>query len=116
MKKYILSITLFIAVAATAFGQQKSPEERATKSTEMMAKNLSLTPNQKTKIHDATLERMKAMEALRAAAGKGNKPDPAQMKAINKKFNDVLQTTLTDEQKAKWKELRAQRGNGRQKP
>lgn len=43
IKKYILSIALFVAVAATALGQQKSPEERATKSTEMMEKNLSLT-------------------------------------------------------------------------
>lgn len=118
MKKYILSIALFVAVAATAFGQQKSPEVRATKSTEMMEKNLSLTPDQKTKIYDATLERIKAVDALREAAGEGNKPDPEQMKAVNKKFNDVLQATLTDDQKAKWKELRAQRanGNGGQKP
>lgn len=118
MKKYILSVALFVAVAATAFGQQKSAEERATSSTEMMEKNLSLTPDQKTKIYDATLERIKAVDALRQAAGKGNKPDPEQMKAIVKKFSEVLQATLTPEQKAKWKELREQRGNGggEQKP
>lgn len=40
------------------------------------------------------------------------------MKIINKKINDILQATLTDEQKAKCQEMRAQRanGNGEQKP
>ena len=123
MKKYILTIGLFVAMAANTFaqkGQQRSPEERAQKSTEMMEKNLSLTADQKTKIYAASLERGKAMEALRTAAGEGNQPDQEQMKAISQKYNKVLKETLTDEQKAKMEEMKANRpkpdGEGRPKP
>ena len=110
MKKYILTIGLFVAIAANTFaqkGQTKTPEEKAKKSTEMMEKNLSLTADQKTKIYDAALERLKAVDALKAAAGEGNEPDQEQMKAIGKKYSKVLKETLTDEQKAKMEELKA---------
>lgn len=107
MKKYILSIALFVAVSTAGFAQKKTAEERATKPTEMMEKNLSLNADQKTAIYNATVEKIKAVDALKDAAGEGNKPDADAMKAINKKFSDVVKATLTDEQKAKQKELKA---------
>jgi periplasmic protein CpxP/Spy len=112
MKKYILTIGLFVAIATNSFaqkGQQKSSEERAQKSTEMMEKNLSLTADQKTKIYAAALERAKAMEVLRTEAGEGNQPDKEKMKAISMKYNKVLKETLNDEQKAKMEEMKANR-------
>lgn len=110
MKKTILTLALFAALSVNSFAQQKSPEDRAKKSTEMMATNLSLSDEQKAKIYDATLERVKATDVLKAAAGEGNKPDMEQMKAVNKKYNDVLKATLTEEQKTKLAEIKAQGG------
>jgi protein CpxP len=107
MKKLILSIAFFVAVTGATFAQKKTAEERATKSTEMMEKNLSLTADQKTTIYNATVEKTKAIDALREAAGEGNKPDADQMKAVNQKFSKVLKETLTDEQKAKMAEMKA---------
>jgi len=116
MKKYVLTIALFVAFIATGFAQKMSAEDRAKKATDMMEKNLSLTEAQKTTIYAATLERVKATEALREAAGEGNKPDQEQMKAVNQKFAKVLKETLTDEQKAKMEEMKGQRdGNGPKK-
>lgn len=108
MKKYILSIALFVALSTAGFAQKKTAEERATKPTETLATNLSLSAEQKTVIFNATVEKIKAVDALKLAAGEGNKPDAEAMKAINKKYNDVLKATLTDDQKAKQKELKAQ--------
>ena len=123
MKKYILTIGLFVAIVANTFaqkGQQKTPEERAQKSTEMMEKNLSLTADQKTKIYAAALERYTATDALRLAAGEGTPPDQEQMKAISKKYSKVVKETLTAEQNAKMEEMKANRpkpdGEGRPKP
>lgn len=107
MKKLILSIAFFVAVAGSTFAQKKTAEERATKSTEMMEKNLSLTADQKTTIYNASVEKNKAMDALREAAGEGNKPDADQMKAVSTKFNKVVKETLTDDQKAKMAEMKA---------
>jgi hypothetical protein len=103
MKKHILTFILFVAIATTGFAQkasQKSPEERAKAATETMVKDLTLTPEQKTIIYEASLDRAKSIEALRTAAGEGNKPDADQMKAISQKYSAVLKATLTDEQKA----------------
>ncbi|MDA9554597.1 hypothetical protein N9R54_00045 [Pelobium sp.] len=106
MKKYILSIVLFVAVAASSFaqkGQQKSPEETAKQATENLTKELALTPEQKEKVYAAALERANAIEAARTEAGEGNKPDPEKMKAIGKKYNETVKAVLTDEQKEKQK-------------
>lgn len=108
MKKYFLSIAIFVALSTAGFAQSKTAEQRAIKPTEMMEKNLSLSAEQKTAIYNATVEKIKAVDALKEAAGEGNKPDADQMKAINKKYNDVVKATLTDEQKAKAKELKEQ--------
>lgn len=108
MKKYILSIALFVAVSAAGFAQKKTAEQRATKSTEVMEKNLSLSAEQKATIYNAMVEKNKAVDALKEAAGEGNKPEAEEMKAISKKYNEVVKATLTDEQKAKAKELKAQ--------
>ncbi len=107
MKKYLLSIALLVALSVTSFAQEKSPEERAKKATETMATTLSLTEEQKAKIYVANLEKAKAVDALKATAGEGKKPDPELMKPVNKKFSDVVKATLTDEQKAKMAELKA---------
>ncbi|HEX7365463.1 MAG TPA: hypothetical protein VF273_00120 [Pelobium sp.] len=108
MKKYLVSIALFTVLSSASFAQTKTAEQRATKPTEMMEKNLSLSAEQKTAIYNATVEKIKAIDALKEAAGEGNKPDAEQLKAINKKYNDVVKATLTDEQKAKAKELKEQ--------
>ena len=121
MKKHILTLTLFVAFTAASFAQQEkqtTPEERATRTTAMMEKNLSLTADQKTKIYDITLERIKATTALKSATGEGDKPDVDKMKAINEKYNASIKGILTAEQQAKMEEMRSKRsgGNGGKKP
>lgn len=113
MKKYILSIALLVAVSTAGFAQKKTAEQRATKSTEMMEKNLSLSADQKTTIYNAMVEKTKAVDALKEAAGEGGKPDADAMKAINKKYNDVLKATLTNDQKVKLKEIQAQKAGAK---
>jgi protein CpxP len=121
MKKHILTFILFVSMVTIGFAQQVpqaggqrqqgTPEERAKRGAEMMEKNLSLSAEQKTRIYDASLERTKSTEALRAAAGEGNRPDMTQIKALNDKYEAVIAATLTAEQKTKYEEMKAQRGN-----
>ena len=106
MKKYILSMALFVALSTAGFAQKKTVEERAAKLIATMETELSLTADQKTAIYNATVEKLKAGDALKVAAGEGNKPDADQMKAINKTYGDVVKATLTAEQKVKAKELK----------
>jgi hypothetical protein len=102
MKKYILSIALFVAVASSSFAQQQvaPAEARAKWLVENSTKGATLTAEQKTKIYAISLERATAVDAIRAEAGEGNKPNAAKMKAVVQKFDSDLNSILTDEQKA----------------
>jgi hypothetical protein len=114
MRKLILSIVLFVALAGTTFAQKKTVEERATAATEKMEKDLALTADQKTKVYTANLDKLKAQEGMRAALAEGEKPTPEQIRPINQKYAKVLKETLTDEQKAKMEEMKA--ANAAKKP
>ena len=123
MKKHFLTFILFVSMVTIGLAQQApgqrqqgTPEERAKRSVDMMEKNLSINADQKTKIYAASLERGKSIEALRKAAGEGNRPDATQMKALNDKFEKVVAETLTTEQQTKYEEMRAQRSNNAPKP
>jgi hypothetical protein len=102
MKKYILTIALFVAVAMSSFAQQQvaSAEGRAKWLVENSTRGATLTPEQKTKIYAISLERATAVDALKAEAGEGNKPNQAKMKAIVQKFDAGVSSILTDDQKA----------------
>jgi protein CpxP len=114
MKKLVLSIVLFVALAGTTFAQKKTVEDRAKMATEKMEKDLALTADQKTTIYTANLEKLKAQDDLRSSLSEGEKPTPEQMKPINQKFSKVLKDTLTDDQKAKMAEMKA--ANAANKP
>jgi uncharacterized membrane protein len=114
MRKLILSIVLFVALAGTTFAQKKTVEERATAATEKMEKDLALTADQKTKVYTANLERFKTQDEMRAALPEGEKLTPEQIRPINQKYSKVLKETLTDEQKAKMEEMKA--ANAAKKP
>ena len=107
MRKLILSIVLFVALAGTTFAQKKTVEERAMAATEKMEKDLALTADQKTKIYTANLDKLKAQDLMRASLAEGEKMTPEQMKPINQKFSKVLKETLTAEQSTKMAEMRA---------
>jgi Spy/CpxP family protein refolding chaperone len=60
MKKFIIA-TLFMATAAVTFAQDAAiVEKKTTKHTEALAKAVSLTPEQKAKVHDILLKDFQA--------------------------------------------------------
>ncbi len=108
MKKYILIIGLFIAFLGTTFSQEVTVEEKAKKATEKLEKDISLTEEQKSQVYELNVTKIKAQDELRAAAGKGNKPDAEEMKVVSQKFTKAVNALLTKEQKEAWTAIKAQ--------
>ncbi|MCB2379383.1 DUF4890 domain-containing protein [Hymenobacter sp. BT635] len=88
--------------------RQVSPEERATRRTEKMTKELGLSADQSSRIKQILLTRDQEMQALR---GQG-KPTAAtrgqmgsQMKANREKYDAQFKQILTAEQYTKYTEL-----------
>ena len=115
MKKFILSVMLFVGITAAGFAQEKpqrvhkSPEERAQKMTDVMTSKLSLSDTQKTQIYQINLERAQAIEKLKADK---KEIDRAQVKAQFEASDKKITAVLNEEQRlsyAKFKEERKER-------
>lgn len=125
MKKIIASL-LLMAIGATAFAQapappqgppprdHKTPEQRATDQANHLEKELGLSADQKTKVHDLALAREQKMEKLRER--KDTTGVHAERKKIMDEFHDGMKKTLTPEQFKKWEDMKKQHRGDRPQP
>ncbi len=105
---------LFIGMGTMAFAQQqdstkrtrKTPEERAQHFTDALAKQLSLTEDQKTKIYAINLEGMNKAKGSRT---KGQRPDRAAMKASMDERDQKINSILNKDQRKTYQKLKAKR-------
>lgn len=89
--------------------QEMTPEQRAERETQRMAKELSLTTEQQAKFKSFALERMNEAAPLRAKMKSNtDKTERGQlfkdMKGIREKFDSNVKSILTEEQLPKWDE------------
>lgn len=111
MKKLLLIALMFsigFAALAQRDGQRGSstPEERAERITNKMAEELALSEDQKKKIYQINLEHAKKRQVEMEARREEMKAKRAEMEADLKAQNQEIETLLTDEQKAKWAEVK----------
>lgn len=90
-------------------GERPSAEERAKRNTERMAEELSLTDAQQKQILDINLQYAKKKDAERKAEMEARKAEMDAKRAEMKEQNAKIQSVLTEEQKTKWTEIRAER-------
>lgn len=119
MRKLILTAALFIGMGTMAFAQntdskreQKTPEERAQRATDMLDKKLSLSADQKSKIYALNLDGMKKMKANHV---KGEKRDRSAMKAAMEERDNKINNILNEKQRVTYKELQEKRKDAMKK-
>ncbi|WP_026956275.1 Spy/CpxP family protein refolding chaperone [Algoriphagus vanfongensis] len=115
MKKWMLTTALLVFVELGAFAQgprskdRPDPETRAKMMTDRMAEQLGLNEDQKAKILAINLEYAKKREAEmeeRKAEQEARKAQMEAMKAEMKEQDSKISDVLTEEQKAKWTEIK----------
>lgn len=115
MKKLTIALMLVLMAGAAAFAQEAktkerpTPEERAQKQTEMMAKQLELSEAQKAEILAINLENAKKREAEMEAKRAEMDARRAEMSARREEMkaqDEAIKKVLTEEQRAKWEELK----------
>jgi len=87
-----------------------TPDQRAQKQTEMMQKNLSLTPDQVTKVKQINLDFQTQMDQLRTNTSVTPQDKHAQMKTLRDKHDADIKAVLTPEQQAKLEQMQQNRG------
>lgn len=106
---------LVFMTGITAFAQETktkerpTAEERAQKQTEMMAEKLELSDAQKAQILAINLENAKKREAemeARKAEMEARREEMKMMREEMKAQDEAIKEVLTEEQRAKWVELK----------
>jgi periplasmic protein CpxP/Spy len=88
--------------------QALTPEQRAQKQTDKLQSKLGLTEEQKLKVYDLNLNRIKQNQALREK-NKGNseqKGSKEEFQKIRTDFDTQLNAILTADQQTKWAQLK----------
>lgn len=93
-----------------------TPEDRASKQTEMMTKQLDLTADQQAKIQEINLKYSQQMAAQQGQAKEDRQQNMENMKAQMEAKNAEIKQVLTPEQFEKWQakrnEMMQNRGKG----
>lgn len=108
MKKLLVFIMVSVFALGSVFAQQREPRKRATpedmakRQTEMLAKELKLTDEQKEKIYEINLKYTQPRKQ------EGDRTDREKRREEFRKFHqertDSINSVLTDEQKKKFEE------------
>ena len=103
MKKLSIVFLSLMLMSAVTFAQKSSPEEKAQIETDLMKKELSLSPIQEEAVMEINLEAAKSTQLLRSG---GNKDTVREgMKEVREKKLKQLQEILSDEQYEKYQTL-----------
>jgi len=82
--------------------QSEDPAVKATKQTERINQQLSLTADQKTKIYNINLEKNKALAAAKQKDGSDQQAFANDHKIIRTQRENEIKAVLTADQQAKW--------------
>lgn len=124
MKKTFLFIALLAGTVSFSQAQQRpqrTPEEMAKRSTDMLEKQLTLSADQKTKIYAIELSQFKTMDSLRtAAAGSDNRREMmTKMRSMRDENTKKISDLLNEDQKKAYQKMqedmhnRMRNGQGR---
>jgi hypothetical protein len=107
----LVSAAFMVCVSTLSMAQnvakiKKTADERVMARMEILNNKLGLNDAQSNKIKTAMLEREKTRDELTAKFGQDQKSIQENMKAPSAKCKEAMMSTMTDEQKAKFKELR----------
>ncbi len=113
MKKMLIASGLMVMISLSTIAQQgktgekPNPEERAKKMTERLATELELTEAQKNQLLSINMDYAKKREAQIEA----RKAEMEAGKIEQQNREAKIQALLTESQKAKWVELKEERGS-----
>jgi protein CpxP len=113
MKKLMFTTLLFFTIGTMAFAQQKAdhkkkhktPEEKAQHLTDKLDKQLTLTPDQKSKIYTISLDGIKEAKSTHV---KGEKADPSVKKAEMEKTDSQISAVLNSKQRKAYQEWKVE--------
>lgn len=114
MKKIILTVALAVTALTASYAQkhdkvQLTPEQKAEKVTANLKTKLALSDEQKTKVYQIEVDRMKKAEEWKKANHEVMKSKADERKAFMKANDEKLEKILTTDQKKTYEAMRAQK-------
>jgi len=115
MKKLIISALALVFSVASAFAQdvqkgktQKTPDEKSTRFTQRMTRELSLDASQQERVNAINLERFKNIEEVRTQAGLDAPARRQKLKEVEDNYFNNLKGVLSADQFTKFQAMKAE--------
>jgi Spy/CpxP family protein refolding chaperone len=114
--KRLLTLILTLVLANVAIQSKAGSgenEKKAKAQVERMTQQLSLTKEQQDKLYPIALNFITQKESIKAS-GKNEAENKRRIDELKKESETKMQTILTHEQIAKWRQMKAQNGQKRE--
>ncbi|MCU0449512.1 MAG: hypothetical protein MUC97_06640 [Bernardetiaceae bacterium] len=108
MKKYLFfALLCMLSTLALAQSEERAgtPQERAARQAERLAKELNLTAEQQAQTEAALLVRSQAMGEVKGTGKANKRASLGKMKAAQNEYEQTMRGVLNDEQFAKFSEM-----------
>jgi protein CpxP len=114
MKKIILTVALAVTALTASYAQKQdkvhlTPEQKAEKVATNLKTKLALSDEQKTKVYQVEVDRMKKSEEWKKATHEAMKAKSEDRKAFMKANDEKLEQILTADQKKTYEAMREQK-------
>jgi len=112
MKKLLIVGALLFSVFTTVLAQERqmpSPEERAKRQSETLARRLSLTEDQKSKVHELFLHQAKTTDSLRTASNGDFQGMRAKVQPVQDATDKKIVALLNEDQKKEFQAYQDER-------
>jgi protein CpxP len=114
MKKIILTVALAVTALTASYAQKQdkiklTPEQKAEKVATNLKTKLSLSDDQKTKVYQVEVDRMKKAEEWKKANHDAMKSKSEDRKAFMKANDEKLEKILTADQKKTYEAMREEK-------
>jgi protein CpxP len=114
MKKIILTVAIAVTALTASYAQkgnkaELTPEQKAEKMATKLKTKLSLTDEQKTKVYQVEVDRMKKAEEWHKANKEAMSSKKEERQAFMKQNDEKLEKILTPDQKKAYEAMREQR-------
>ena len=103
-----LVVAISLSFAQNANNAAKSPEQKATKRSEILTQKLGLSPEQKQSVYNLILDKTTKVEAIKAKYTSNKKGMGKELKPLRDNFDAQMKAILTPDQASKWAQLKAE--------
>ncbi len=109
-----LVVAISLSFAQNPNKEARTPEQKASKRSEILTQKLGLSTEQKQSVYNLILDKTTKVEAIKAKYTTNKKGMGKELKPLRDNFDSQMKAILTPDQATKWEQLKSEQKAKRQ--